>query len=164
MAPFTGESDIRPKDGSFNPVQVFCCSRSVQVSSRNVHRIWTSFLPPSVQVSPPQIPSEGGGRAESAGKNPTVPHRSWLRSAAAATWTLSTSSETEVSSCPPAALKTTSGRSDHSTAPSALESGTARPGTRPGQGTRPCHLLLWTQASAVRSQLAGEAPSQPPER
>ncbi|CAF90309.1 unnamed protein product [Tetraodon nigroviridis] len=49
MAPFRGESDICPKDDSFNPVQVHCCSLSVQVSSRNLHRICTSFLPPSVQ-------------------------------------------------------------------------------------------------------------------
>lgn len=52
MAPFAGESDICPKDNSFNPVLVHCWSLSVQVSSRNVHRVCTSFLPPHVQVSP----------------------------------------------------------------------------------------------------------------
>ncbi|XP_029697838.1 patatin-like phospholipase domain-containing protein 2 isoform X2 [Takifugu rubripes] len=49
MAPFSGETDICPKDDAFNPIQVHCCSMSIQVNTRNVHRVCTSFLPPTIQ-------------------------------------------------------------------------------------------------------------------
>lgn len=80
MAPLTGESDICPKDNSFNPVQVHCCGLSVQVSSRNLHQVCTSFLPPSAQVTPAAgsehlselLQVQGGGLMEAAGKKPPV--------------------------------------------------------------------------------------------
>lgn len=53
MAPFSGESDISPREEAFNPVMVHCCNLSIQVNTRNIHRICTSFLPPTLEVAPP---------------------------------------------------------------------------------------------------------------
>ncbi|KAK1887888.1 Patatin-like phospholipase domain containing protein 2 [Dissostichus eleginoides] len=49
VAPFSGESDVCPRDGSFNFVEVHYGNVSIHVNSGNVHRIWTSFLPPSME-------------------------------------------------------------------------------------------------------------------
>ncbi|KAM7002356.1 patatin-like phospholipase domain-containing protein 2 isoform 2-T2 [Tautogolabrus adspersus] len=45
MAPFSGESDICPKEGTFNFVESSIANVSIQVNTGNVHRICTSFLP-----------------------------------------------------------------------------------------------------------------------
>ena len=50
VAPFSGESDVCPRDGSFNFIEVHYGNVSIHVNSGNVHRIWTSFLPPSMEV------------------------------------------------------------------------------------------------------------------
>ncbi|KAF3855190.1 hypothetical protein F7725_023245 [Dissostichus mawsoni] len=50
VAPFSGESDVCPRDGSFNFIEVHYGNVSIHVNSGNVHRIWTSFLPPSMEL------------------------------------------------------------------------------------------------------------------
>ncbi|XP_027143896.1 patatin-like phospholipase domain-containing protein 2 [Larimichthys crocea] len=45
MAPFSGESDICPREGTFNFFEVHYGNVSIQVNTGNVHRICTSFLP-----------------------------------------------------------------------------------------------------------------------
>ena len=52
MAPFSGESDICPKEGTFNFFEVHYGNVSIQVNTGNVHRVYTSFLPPRLEVSP----------------------------------------------------------------------------------------------------------------
>ncbi|KAF7654875.1 hypothetical protein LDENG_00063670, partial [Lucifuga dentata] len=47
VAPFSGESDICPKEGTFNFLEVHYGNVSIQVNTSNVHRICTSFLPPT---------------------------------------------------------------------------------------------------------------------
>ncbi|XP_037622418.1 patatin-like phospholipase domain-containing protein 2 [Sebastes umbrosus] len=47
MAPFSGESDICPREGTFNFTEVNYGNVSIQVNTGNVHRICTSFLPPT---------------------------------------------------------------------------------------------------------------------
>ncbi|XP_058502049.1 patatin-like phospholipase domain-containing protein 2 [Solea solea] len=46
VAPFSGESDICPKEGTLNFCEVHYGNVSIQVNTGNVHRICTSFLPP----------------------------------------------------------------------------------------------------------------------
>ncbi|XP_034542009.1 patatin-like phospholipase domain-containing protein 2 isoform X2 [Notolabrus celidotus] len=46
MAPFSGESDICPKEGTFNFFEATFGNVSIQVNTGNVHRVCTSFLPP----------------------------------------------------------------------------------------------------------------------
>ncbi|XP_039988101.1 patatin-like phospholipase domain-containing protein 2 [Xiphias gladius] len=46
MAPFSGESDVCPKEGTFNFLEVHYGNVSIQVNTGNVHRVCTSFLPP----------------------------------------------------------------------------------------------------------------------
>lgn len=50
MAPFAGESDVCPREGTFCPLQVHYGNVSIKVTTRNVHRICTSFLPPRLEV------------------------------------------------------------------------------------------------------------------
>ncbi|XP_029379545.1 patatin-like phospholipase domain-containing protein 2 [Echeneis naucrates] len=50
VAPFSGESDICPIEGTFNFFEVHYGNVSIQVNTGNVHRICTSFLPPSAQM------------------------------------------------------------------------------------------------------------------
>lgn len=52
VAPFSGESDICPREGTFNVAEVHYGNVSIQVNTRNVHRICTSFLPPRLEVAP----------------------------------------------------------------------------------------------------------------
>lgn len=52
VAPFSGESDICPREGTFNAAEVHYSNVSIQVNTRNVHRICTSFLPPTLEVAP----------------------------------------------------------------------------------------------------------------
>ncbi|XP_028287258.1 patatin-like phospholipase domain-containing protein 2 isoform X2 [Parambassis ranga] len=47
MAPFSGESDICPTEGTYNFFEVHYGYVSIQVNTGNVHRICTSFLPPT---------------------------------------------------------------------------------------------------------------------
>uniref|UniRef100_A0A672Z0B1 PNPLA domain-containing protein n=1 Tax=Sphaeramia orbicularis TaxID=375764 RepID=A0A672Z0B1_9TELE len=47
LAPFSGESDICPTEGTFNILEVHYGNVSIQVNEGNVHRVWTSFLPPT---------------------------------------------------------------------------------------------------------------------
>ncbi|XP_019934386.2 patatin-like phospholipase domain-containing protein 2 isoform X1 [Paralichthys olivaceus] len=49
VAPFSGESDICPKEGTFNFFDVHYGNVSIQVNTGNVHRICTSFLPPRLE-------------------------------------------------------------------------------------------------------------------
>eukprot|EP00064_Thunnus_orientalis_P005458 superscaffoldBa00000535_g5472 len=49
MAPFSGESDICPREGTFNFVEVHYGNVSIQVNTGNVHRVYTSFLPPRIE-------------------------------------------------------------------------------------------------------------------
>ncbi|XP_059191780.1 patatin-like phospholipase domain-containing protein 2 [Centropristis striata] len=49
VAPFSGESDICPSEGTFNVLDVHYGNMSVQVNTGNVHRVCTSFLPPSLE-------------------------------------------------------------------------------------------------------------------
>ncbi|XP_061780814.1 patatin-like phospholipase domain-containing protein 2 isoform X1 [Nerophis lumbriciformis] len=49
LAPFCSESDICPKDGAFTCVSVHYANLSIQVTTGNVHRICTSFLPPALE-------------------------------------------------------------------------------------------------------------------
>ncbi|XP_041651793.1 patatin-like phospholipase domain-containing protein 2 isoform X2 [Cheilinus undulatus] len=46
MAPFSGESDICPREGTFNFFEATFGNVSIQVNTGNVHRVCTSFLPP----------------------------------------------------------------------------------------------------------------------
>lgn len=50
IAPFSGESDICPREGTFNFFEVHYGNVSIQVNTGNVHRICTSFLPPRPEV------------------------------------------------------------------------------------------------------------------
>ncbi|XP_032378536.1 patatin-like phospholipase domain-containing protein 2 isoform X3 [Etheostoma spectabile] len=49
MAPFSGESDICPTEGTFNFFEVHYGNVSIQANVGNVHRICTSFLPPTFE-------------------------------------------------------------------------------------------------------------------
>ncbi|XP_040894734.1 patatin-like phospholipase domain-containing protein 2 [Toxotes jaculatrix] len=49
MAPFSGESDICPREGTFNFLEVHYGNVSIQVNTGNVHRVCTSFLPPRLE-------------------------------------------------------------------------------------------------------------------
>ncbi|XP_034444907.1 patatin-like phospholipase domain-containing protein 2 isoform X5 [Hippoglossus hippoglossus] len=49
VAPFSGESDICPREGTFNFFDVHYGNVSIQVNTGNVHRICTSFLPPRLE-------------------------------------------------------------------------------------------------------------------
>ncbi|XP_023256154.1 patatin-like phospholipase domain-containing protein 2 isoform X1 [Seriola lalandi dorsalis] len=49
MAPFSGESDICPTEGTFNFFEVHYGNVSIQVNTGNVHRVCTSFLPPGLE-------------------------------------------------------------------------------------------------------------------
>ncbi|KAM9808080.1 patatin-like phospholipase domain-containing protein 2 [Neosynchiropus ocellatus] len=49
IAPFSGESDICPREGTFNFFEVNYGNVSIQVNTGNVHRVCTSFLPPTLQ-------------------------------------------------------------------------------------------------------------------
>ncbi|XP_036002591.1 patatin-like phospholipase domain-containing protein 2 isoform X2 [Fundulus heteroclitus] len=49
MAPFSGESDICPKEGTFNFFEVSYGNVSIQVNTGNVHRVCSSFLPPTLE-------------------------------------------------------------------------------------------------------------------
>lgn len=51
MAPFSGESDICPREGTFNFFEASYSNVSIQVNTGNVYRVCTSFLPPSLEVS-----------------------------------------------------------------------------------------------------------------
>ncbi|XP_068579881.1 patatin-like phospholipase domain-containing protein 2 isoform X2 [Cebidichthys violaceus] len=46
VAPFSGESDICPREGTFNFFEAHYGNMSIQVNTGNVHRVCTSFLPP----------------------------------------------------------------------------------------------------------------------
>ncbi|XP_029992105.1 patatin-like phospholipase domain-containing protein 2 isoform X2 [Sphaeramia orbicularis] len=50
LAPFSGESDICPTEGTFNILEVHYGNVSIQVNEGNVHRVWTSFLPPTAET------------------------------------------------------------------------------------------------------------------
>uniref|UniRef100_A0A3Q3XJN8 PNPLA domain-containing protein n=1 Tax=Mola mola TaxID=94237 RepID=A0A3Q3XJN8_MOLML len=50
VAPFSGESDICPREGAFTVVQVHYGNMSIQVNTGNLHRICSSFLPPRLEV------------------------------------------------------------------------------------------------------------------
>ncbi|TNN41785.1 Patatin-like phospholipase domain-containing protein 2 [Liparis tanakae] len=50
VAPFSGESDICPREGTFNFFEVHYGNVSIQVNTGNVHRICTSFLPPGPET------------------------------------------------------------------------------------------------------------------
>ncbi|XP_033181926.1 patatin-like phospholipase domain-containing protein 2 isoform X2 [Anabas testudineus] len=45
VAPFSGESDICPREGTFNFFEAHYGNVSIQVNTGNVHRVCTSFLP-----------------------------------------------------------------------------------------------------------------------
>ncbi|XP_053742327.1 patatin-like phospholipase domain-containing protein 2 [Synchiropus splendidus] len=49
IAPFSGESDICPREGTFNFFEANYGNVSIQVNTGNVHRVCTSFLPPTLQ-------------------------------------------------------------------------------------------------------------------
>ncbi|XP_031587673.1 patatin-like phospholipase domain-containing protein 2 isoform X1 [Oreochromis aureus] len=49
MAPFSGESDICPREGSYNFFEVHYGNVSIQVNTGNVYRVCTSFLPPRLE-------------------------------------------------------------------------------------------------------------------
>ncbi|XP_047451456.1 patatin-like phospholipase domain-containing protein 2 isoform X2 [Mugil cephalus] len=49
MAPFSGETDICPREGTFNFFDVHYGNVSIQVNTGNVHRVCTSFLPPPLE-------------------------------------------------------------------------------------------------------------------
>lgn len=51
VAPFSGESDICPREGTYNFFEVHYGNVSIQINMGNVHRICTSFLPPRLEVS-----------------------------------------------------------------------------------------------------------------
>ncbi|KAM6937022.1 patatin-like phospholipase domain-containing protein 2 [Xenentodon cancila] len=49
LAPFSGESDICPTEGTFNFFEAHYSNISIQVNAGNVHRVCTSFLPPTLE-------------------------------------------------------------------------------------------------------------------
>ncbi|XP_047189548.1 patatin-like phospholipase domain-containing protein 2 isoform X2 [Scophthalmus maximus] len=49
VAPFSGESDICPREGTYNFFEVHYGNVSIQINMGNVHRICTSFLPPRLE-------------------------------------------------------------------------------------------------------------------
>ncbi|KAM4734578.1 patatin-like phospholipase domain-containing protein 2 [Anableps anableps] len=49
MAPFSGESDICPREGTFNFFEANYGNVSIQVNTGNVHRVCTSFFPPTLE-------------------------------------------------------------------------------------------------------------------
>ncbi|XP_035771074.1 patatin-like phospholipase domain-containing protein 2 isoform X2 [Neolamprologus brichardi] len=49
MAPFSGENDICPREGSYNFFEVHYGNISIQVNTGNVYRVCTSFLPPRLE-------------------------------------------------------------------------------------------------------------------
>ncbi|KAK5600608.1 hypothetical protein CRENBAI_001338 [Crenichthys baileyi] len=49
MAPFSGESDICPREGTFNFFEASYGNVSIQVNTGNVYRVCTSFLPPTLE-------------------------------------------------------------------------------------------------------------------
>ncbi|XP_039882327.1 patatin-like phospholipase domain-containing protein 2 isoform X3 [Simochromis diagramma] len=49
MAPFSGESDICPREGSYNFFEVHYGNISIQANTGNVYRVCTSFLPPRLE-------------------------------------------------------------------------------------------------------------------
>ncbi|XP_008408999.1 patatin-like phospholipase domain-containing protein 2 isoform X1 [Poecilia reticulata] len=49
MAPFSGESDICPREGTFNFFEAHYGNVSIQVNTGNVYRVCTSFLPPTLE-------------------------------------------------------------------------------------------------------------------
>ncbi|XP_013871442.1 patatin-like phospholipase domain-containing protein 2 isoform X2 [Austrofundulus limnaeus] len=49
LAPFSGESDICPTEGTFNFFEAHYSNVSIQVNTGNVHRVCTSFLPPRLE-------------------------------------------------------------------------------------------------------------------
>ncbi|XP_041852902.1 patatin-like phospholipase domain-containing protein 2 [Melanotaenia boesemani] len=49
VAPFSGESDICPREGTFNFFEAHYGNVSIQVNTGNVHRVCTSFLPPRLE-------------------------------------------------------------------------------------------------------------------
>ncbi|XP_008292388.1 patatin-like phospholipase domain-containing protein 2 isoform X2 [Stegastes partitus] len=51
MAPFSGENDICPREGTFNFFEVHYGNVSIQVNTGNVHRVCTSFLPPTFELA-----------------------------------------------------------------------------------------------------------------
>uniref|UniRef100_A0A3B3H6R4 triacylglycerol lipase n=1 Tax=Oryzias latipes TaxID=8090 RepID=A0A3B3H6R4_ORYLA len=53
VAPFSGESDICPTEGTFNFFEANYGNVSIQVNTGNVHRVCTSFFPP-----PPEMLAE----------------------------------------------------------------------------------------------------------
>ncbi|CAN9498876.1 unnamed protein product [Ophioblennius macclurei] len=50
VAPFSGESDICPAEGTYNALEVHYGNVSIQVNTGNVHRVCTSFLPPRLET------------------------------------------------------------------------------------------------------------------
>lgn len=50
LAPFSGESDICPRESTFNFLEVDYGNVSIQVNTANVHRVCTSFLPTKPQM------------------------------------------------------------------------------------------------------------------
>lgn len=52
LAPFSGESDICPTEGTFNFFEANYGNVSIQANTGNVHRVCTAFLPPRLEVSP----------------------------------------------------------------------------------------------------------------
>ncbi|XP_029009315.1 patatin-like phospholipase domain-containing protein 2 isoform X2 [Betta splendens] len=50
VAPFSGESDICPREGAFNLLETHYGNVSIQVNTGNVHRVCTSFLPPRLET------------------------------------------------------------------------------------------------------------------
>uniref|UniRef100_A0A3Q4MVX7 PNPLA domain-containing protein n=1 Tax=Neolamprologus brichardi TaxID=32507 RepID=A0A3Q4MVX7_NEOBR len=51
MAPFSGENDICPREGSYNFFEVHYGNISIQVNTGNVYRVCTSFLPPRLELA-----------------------------------------------------------------------------------------------------------------
>ncbi|KAM4619397.1 1-acylglycerol-3-phosphate O-acyltransferase Pnpla3-like isoform 1-T1 [Polymixia lowei] len=50
VSPFSGESDICPREGTFNFLEVHYGNVSIQVNTGNVHRVYTSFCPPEPEM------------------------------------------------------------------------------------------------------------------
>ncbi|KAM3609223.1 uncharacterized protein V6R79_011309 [Siganus canaliculatus] len=48
MAPFSSGSDICPREGAFSFLEVHHGNINIHISTHNVHRIWTAFLPPTL--------------------------------------------------------------------------------------------------------------------
>ncbi|XP_072242457.1 patatin-like phospholipase domain-containing protein 2 isoform X1 [Leuresthes tenuis] len=49
MAPFSGESDICPREATFNFLESHYGNVSIQVNTGNVYRVCTSFFPPKLE-------------------------------------------------------------------------------------------------------------------